>query len=301
LPDEPILYVNGRYRPLSQACVSVLDQGFLLGDGVFDVVSAWKGVVFKLEQHLDRFFDSLQAARLHTPLTRADWAEAILETVRRNELRDASIRFIVTRGVPKGIVADPRDYDPTTIVWAAPYVFLADAEKRATGIRLMISHLRGFAADTLDPRYKSLDRLHFQLARLEAVEAGYDDVIWLDGHGYVSEGPASNVFMVKRGVLYTPGERILRGITRETFLEVAQRAAVPAREANLTAYDLFTADEVFTTSTAGGALPVREISGRPLRGEVPGPVTRRLDDLYWDLRERGEHGTPVDAAAAPVT
>ena len=291
--SEPILYVNGEYRPLSQAGVSVLDQGFLLGDGIFDVVSAWKGLVFKLDQHVDRFFQSLQATRIDSGLTKAEWKEAILETVRRNGLQDASIRFIATRGVPKAIIADPRDHDATTIVWAAPYIFLADDAGRRQGIRLMISSLRGFTPDTLDPRYKSLDRLHFQLARIEAVEAGYDDLIWLSRDGYVAEGPASNVFMVSGGTLYTPGRESLRGITRQTFLELAAELDVPVKEADLTPYDLFNADEVFTCSTAGGALPVREIAGRPLLGAVPGPVTRSLDEAYWRQREAGWHGTPV--------
>ena len=291
--SEPILYVNGEYRPLSQAGVSVLDQGFLLGDGVFDVVSAWKGVVFKLDQHVDRFFQSLQATRIDTRLTKAEWKQVILETVRRNGLQDASIRFIATRGVPRTMIADPRDHDATTIVWASPYVFLADSAGRQDGIRLMISSLRGFTPDTLDPRYKSLDRLHFQLARIEAVEAGYDDLIWLSRDGYVAEGPASNVFMMSGGTLYTPGREILRGITRQTFLELAAELDVPVKEADLTPYDLFNADEVFTCSTAGGALPVREIAGRPLLGAVPGPVTRQLDEAYWRKREAGWHGTPL--------
>ena len=292
--SEPILYVNGEYRSLSQAGVSVLDQGFLLGDGIFDVVSAWKGLVFKLDQHVERFFQSLQATRIDSGLTKAQWKEAILETVRRNGLQDASIRFIATRGVAKAIIADPRDHDATTIVWAAPYIFLADDAGRRHGIRLMISSLRGFTPDTLDPRYKSLDRLHFQLARLEAVDAGYDDLIWLSRDGYVAEGPASNVFMVSGGTLYTPGREILRGITRQTFLELADAVGVPVKEADLTPYDLFNADEVFTTSTAGGAMPVREIAGRPLLGAVPGPVTKKLDEAYWSKREAGWHGTPID-------
>ena len=268
--NEPILYVNGEYRPLSQASVSVLDQ------------------------HVDRFFQSLQATRIQPALTKAEWKEAILETTRRNGLQDASIRFIATRGVPQGIIADPRVHEATTIVWAAPYIFLAGDEGRRNGIRLMISSLRGFSPDTLDPRYKSLDRLHFQLARLEAVDAGYDDLLWLTRDGYVAEGPASNLFMVSGGTLYTPGREILHGVTRQTFLELAAELGIPAKEADLTPYDLFNADEAFTCSTAGGALPVREIAGRTIgTGEGPGPLTRALDEAYWRKREAGWHGTPL--------
>lgn len=291
---EPILYVDGEYLPLAQARVSPLDQGFLLGDGIFDVVSSWRGVIFKLDRHLDRFFDSLRATRLETTLSREGWREVIIETVKRNHLEDASIRFIVTRGVPQGVVADPRDIVPTEIVWAAPYVFLADAHKRAQGVRMMISASRGFSPDTLDPRYKCLDRLASQLIRLEALEAGYDDALWLDAQGFVSEAAASNVFMVKGGAMFTPVSGILRGITRETFLELSANAGIACAERNITAFDLYAADEVFTTSTAGGALAVREIAGRSMPAPLPGPVTARLDTLYWDLRESGAYGTRIE-------
>ena len=196
--------------------------------------------------------------------------------------------------MPQGIIADPRVHEATTIVWAAPYIFLAGDEGRRNGIRLMISSLRGFSPDTLDPRYKSLDRLHFQLARLEAVDAGYDDLLWLTRDGYVAEGPASNLFMVSGGTLYRPGREILRGVTRQTFLELAAELGIPTREADLTPYDLFNADEAFTCSTAGGELPVREIAGRAIgTGEGPGPLTRALDEAYWRKREAGWHGTPL--------
>ncbi len=287
-PAEPILYVSGEFLPLSAARVSPLDQGFLLGDGIFDVVSAWKGKIFKLEEHLDRFFDSIRAARLETQLSKDAWASVILDTVRRNSLRDASIRFILTRGVPEGVVADPREITPTEIVWVAPYVFLADEAKRAKGIRLMISATRGFTPDTLDPRFKCLDRLHSQLIRLEALEAGYDDALWLDNQGYVAEAAASNVFLVKKGTLYTPQTGILRGITRATVIECAARAGIPCCEGPVTSFDLYSADEVFTCSTAGGALPVREVAGRAIPGPVPGPICQTIDQVYWEMRNGGE-------------
>ncbi len=292
VPDEAIVYVDGEYLPLSQARVSPIDQGFLLGDGIFDVVSAWQGRLFKLEQHLDRFFDSMRAARLETRLSREQWREVIIETTRRNELESATVRFILTRGVPEGVVADPRQITPTEIVWAAPYIFLADEQQRREGIRVMISATRGFTPDSLDPRFKCLDRLASQLIRLEALEAGYHDAIWLDPQGYVAEAAAANVFMVKNGTLYTPRGGILRGITRQTFCELAEREGVPLIEAQISAFDLYAADEVFMTSTAGGALAVREISGRPV--PAPGPVTQRLDKAYWAMRDAGEYGTPLN-------
>ena len=288
---EPIIYIDGNFEPLSVARISPLDQGFLLGDGIFDVVSAWDSKIFLLDAHLDRFFDSMRAARLETRLSREQWVDAIVETTRRNQLSDASIRFILTRGVPDGVVADPRHIQPTEMIWAAPYIFLADEEKRSTGIRIMISSMRGFAPDTLDPRFKCLDRLNSQLIRLEALEAGYDDAVWLDGHGYVAEAAASNIFVVKNDEIFTPQTGILRGITRATVLELAERGGIPHRESQLTAFDLYSADEVFTCSTAGGPLPVREVSGRAIA--ATGPITERISELYWQMRAEGEYSTPI--------
>ena len=288
---EPIIYIDGNFEPLSVARISPLDQGFLLGDGIFDVVSAWDSKIFMLDAHLDRFFDSMRAARLETRLSREQWVDAIVETTRRNKLSDASIRFILTRGVPDGVVADPRHIQPTEMVWAAPYIFLADEEKRSTGIRIMISSMRGFAPDTLDPRFKCLDRLNSQLIRLEALEAGYDDAVWLDGQGYVAEAAASNIFVVKNDEIFTPQTGILRGITRATVLELAERGGIPHRESQLTAFDLYSADEVFTCSTAGGPLPVREVSGRAIA--ATGPITERISELYWQMRAEGEYSTPI--------
>lgn len=288
---EPIIYIDGNFEPLSVARISPLDQGFLLGDGIFDVVSAWDSKIFMLDAHLDRFFDSMRAARLETRLSREQWVDAIIETTRRNKLSDASIRFILTRGVPDGVVADPRHIQPTEMIWAAPYIFLADEDKRSTGIRIMISSMRGFAPDTLDPRFKCLDRLNSQLIRLEALEAGYDDAVWLDGHGYVAEAAASNIFVVKNDEIFTPQTGILRGITRATVLELAERGGIPHRESQLTAFDLYSADEVFTCSTAGGPLPVREVSGRAIA--ATGPITERISELYWQMRAEGEYSTPI--------
>ena len=288
---EPIIYIDGNFEPLSVARISPLDQGFLLGDGIFDVVSAWDSKIFMLDAHLDRFFDSMRAARLETRLSREQWVDAIVETTRRNKLSDASVRFILTRGVPDGVVADPRHIQPTEMIWAAPYIFLADEEKRSTGIRIMISSMRGFAPDTLDPRFKCLDRLNSQLIRLEALEAGYDDAVWLDGHGYVAEAAASNIFVVKNDEIFTPQTGILRGITRATVIELAERGGIPHRESQLTAFDLYSADEVFTCSTAGGPLPVREVSGRAIA--ATGPITERISELYWQMRAEGEYSTPI--------
>jgi branched-chain amino acid aminotransferase len=293
MATTPIVYFNGEYRPEPEARLSPFDLGVQFGDGIYEVVSAWKGLIFKLDAHLDRLLDSLHAARIDAGLSRDEWRRVVAETVRRNGLRDAAVKIIVTRGLLPAGTGDPRRAQPTVLAFATPYTPIGTPEQRKNGIRLQIGHQRGMAPDTLDPRYKHISRLQYQLARIEALEAGYDDVVWLSAQGFVEEAPRSNVFMAKGGVLRTPSLGVLHGITRQTFCELAAELGVPTEVGAITPFDLFAADEVFTCSTSGAALPVREISGRAVRGAIPGPITEKLDRLYWQKREAGWHGMPI--------
>lgn len=293
MANAPEVYVNGRYLPAGEAHVSFFDWGFQFGDGVYEVISSWQGMMFRLDDHLDRLDASMHAARLDPGLDRAQWRDAVVEVTRRSGLRDAGTRIIVSRGAQPPGTSDLRACRPNVFIAASPYLFLGTEEQRVQGIRLMVAHQRGMPADTLDPRYKHISRLQYNLARIEAAEAGYDDVVWLSHDGSVQEAPRSNLFAVRAGVLQTPAAGILHGITRMTFCELAHELGIPVEVRPLTAFDLFVADEVFTCSTSGAALPVREVSGRSVRAAVPGPITRRLQDAYWRIRAEGRHGTPV--------
>jgi len=260
---------------------------------VYDVVSAWQGVLFRLDDHVERLVHSLHATRIQPKLSREDWRAAILETARRSGLRDATVKIVVTRGVPPPGSGDPRAAPPNVFMTAVPYIWLADEAQRRRGIRLQLAASRGMPNDTLDPRTKHISRLQYQLAKIEALDAGYDDLVWLSHAGWVQEAPKSNLFLVKGGTLYTPAEGVLQGITRLTFCELARELGLPLVVGNLAPFDLFVADEIFTCSTSGGALPVREVSGRPVMGPVPGPITARLDEAYWRIRREGRYGTPI--------
>lgn len=291
MTSEPILYCDGDYVPESRALFSPMDLGVQFGDGVYEVVSSWKGMVFHLDAHVERLMDTLHAARLETGIDRQGWRDIVCETARRNGLRDAAVKIIVTRGLLRPGNPDPRAATPSIRAIAMPYAHLGTPEQREKGIRLQIGHQRGMAPDTLDPRYKHIARLQYQLAKIEALDSGYDDVIWLSAQGLVQEAPRSNLFLAKGGVLRTPALGVLHGITRRTFFELAAELEVPVEAAELTPFDLFVADEVFTCSTSGAALGVREVAGRAIRGGAPGPLTKRLNELYWRKREAGWHGT----------
>ena len=288
-----VVYVNGEYVPKDQARVSVFDFGFLRGDGVFDTTSAWNGRIFKLAAHLDRLDLSLRAARIPCPLPLPELGNVIVETTRRCGLRNAYIQTVVTRGEPPMGVRDLTQCTPGLIVFAVPYVWILKPEQIEVGGCAMIASTRALPVQCLDPKIKSLSRLHLDLASLQGKAAGVDVTIMLDLDGHVTEGPGFNLFVVKGGTLYSPPEGILMGITRQTVFEIAAENGIAAREALLTAYDLYAADEVFLTSTAGGIMPLVEIDGRPIGDGKPGAVSQRIHGLYWALRESGRHGTPV--------
>jgi branched-chain amino acid aminotransferase len=291
--ESLVVYVNGEYVPREQARISIFDVGFLRGDAVFDTTSAWNGRIFRLAAHLERLELSLRAARIACPLSMEELGGVLIETTRRCRLQNAYIQTIVTRGEPPFGVRDLTRCRPGLIVFAVPYVFILNPDQIRAGGRALIASTRALPAQCLDPKIKSLSRLHFDLAMLQGKAAGMDVALMLDLDGHVTEGPGFNVFAVRGGELFSPPEGILMGITRQTVFELAAEHAIPAREAQLTVYDLYSADEVFATSTAGGIMPLVEIDGHPIGDGKPGPVSQRMHGLYWAMRESGRHGTPV--------
>jgi branched-chain amino acid aminotransferase len=291
--ESLVAYINGEYVPRDQARISVFDFGFLRGDAVFDTTSSWNGRIFKLSAHLDRLELSLRAARIPCPLPVEELGGVIIETARRCRLENAYIQTIVTRGEPPMGVRDLTRCRPGLIVFVVPYVWILTPDQIRAGGRAIIVSTRALPVQCLDPKIKSLSRQHFDLAVLQGKAAGADVAIMLDLDGHVTEGPGFNVFVVRDGALFSPPEGILMGITRQTVFELAGEHGIPAREAQLTAYDLHAADEVFLTSTAGGIMPLVEIDGRTIGGGKPGPVSERVHELYWALRESGRHGTPI--------
>ncbi len=291
--ESLVVYMNGEYVPEDQAKISIFDYGFLRGDTVYDTTSAWNGWIFKLNAHVDRLCDSLRAVQLEIPLSPRELKDAMVETTWRCGLRNAYIKCLVTRGRPREGVRDLRSCTPTIIIFVTPYVWILPPEQFETGARVNIASVRSIPPQSLDPRIKSVSRLHFDLASLETYAAGMDETIMLDLDGHVTEGPGFNVFMAKNDVLFTPPAGILRGITRDTVMELASEAGMDMQVTPLTAYDLLAADEVFLSSTAGGVMPVVEVEGRRIGDGKAGAATRQIHERYWQMRESGRHGTPV--------
>ncbi len=289
---EAVVFMNGDYVAASQAKVSIFDSGFLYGDGVFDTSSAWNGFIFKLDEHVERLLRSCHAVRMDVPYTAAELRQAHIETVARNNLTNAYIKCIVTRGIKDPPTLDPRGREAGVFIFAKPYIRLVE-EGDDGGINAKISSVRRIPMAALDPKIKTLDYLNLVMAKFDAIDAGADDAILCDTEGYVCEGPGYNIFIVSNGEVVTPADTVLMGITRETVIEIAREKGLDVAERRFSPFELYTADEAFFSTTAGGVIPIVSVDGRTVGSGERGPITRSISERYWDMLETGEHGTEV--------
>ncbi len=283
-----IVYINGQFVPGPEAKISVFDRGLLYSDAVFEGIREYSGRVFKLDEHLDRLYESAYVVCLRIPLSKAEMKEVILETLRRNRLQDAHIRPIVTRGVGAMGVDPSDDLSPTVIVFAHPWAPFLGEE----GITMKTVAVRRVPPQSIDSRVKHVGYLNSVLAKLEARAASADEALILDIYGFVAEGPGENFLIVKDGALISPTTvNILNGITRRTVLALAQQAGLKTEEKNLTLGDVYTADEAFACGTGAEIVSVIEVDGRPIGTGVPGPITGQLIAAFKELVQK--EGTPV--------
>ncbi len=292
-----IVYVNGSYVSEEEAKVSVFDHGFLYGDGVFEGIKAYNGRIFALDEHVDRFFESAQSIQLTLPLTRSEMKQAIIETVKRNKLKDAYIRPVASRG--KGALGlDPRGCKQATVV------IIVDAEIRhpedtggtslsQKGIKVITTTFRRNGPDVLSPRVKSTNYLNNILAKLQANAVGVQDAIFLNGQGFVCELTGDNLFIVKDSKMITPPLwfGILDGLTRRAILKIGRDMGLESTEEPLTLHDLYTCDECFCTATRVEVLPIVWVDGRQVGNGAPGPITAKITKNFLELANR--EGTPV--------
>ena len=287
-------YIDGRYCPRNELCIPVTDLGSVLCDMTYDALHVHDGCFFRLEDHLERFELSIERRGFTTfPHPRDEVRDVLTQCVRRAGLRDAMVTMVATRGEPVGFRKDLRACRNRFIAWSSPYYTLVPEEQLEAGMALIVSEVQRIAPESVDPRVKNFGRLDFCAALMEAYDRGCDHAVLLDAQGYVTEGRGWNIFTYRNGVLVTPQSGILEGITRRTVLELAERGNVQARLGQITQADLKAAEEVFITTSAGGVIPVIRIDGVAVGDESPGPVTRRLRDLYRDLHRDPDYLTEV--------
>ena len=291
---EGAAFVDGRYVPVSEARVSVLDWGFSRSDVTYDVVHVWKGRFFRLEDHLDRFQRSCASLRLDPGLGRDALRDALMHCVRLSGLRDAYVDMICTRGRPAPGSRDPRTCKNRLLLYAVPFVWVLPPEVQERGAHLIVSGVPRIPSRSIDPRVKNFHWGDLTRGLFEAVDRGADTAVLVDPEGCVSEGPGFNVFCVRGGRVVSPGGTVLEGITRRSVRELCEELGVAFALGRVTPEALRDADEVFLSSTAGGVMPVVRVDGRVLGDGRPGPLSTRLKALYWRKHEEGWHATPVD-------
>ncbi|HEX5819321.1 MAG TPA: branched-chain-amino-acid transaminase [Gemmatimonadales bacterium] len=271
------IWLDGQWLDRETATVSVFDHGLLYGDGVFEGIRVYGGKIFKLEEHIDRLYDSAQALWLTVPMSKADMIAVTEEGVRRSGLQDAYIRHIVTRGVGD-LGLDPRKCVKPTVIIITDTIALWPAQVYETGLRVVTAGTPIPHRESLSPRVKSLNYLPHIMAKAEGIQAGADDVLMLDATGHVAEASGCNIFVVKGRTIRTPPAYagILKGVTRDVIIELAREAGFDVQETLLNRYDVYTADEVFFTGTAAEVVGIREVDGRRIGAGKPGPITHDI-------------------------
>jgi branched-chain amino acid aminotransferase len=295
-------YLNGRYVPMSEAKIPVGDWGFVHSDVTYDVVHVHGGQFFRLEDHLNRFHHSLAGYRLKPPATRDEMREILARCVALSGLREAFVAMISTRGVPRVYGSRrPADCDNTFIAYACPWIDVIPKSIQETGAHLWVSSIPRTSPLSQDPTFKNYSWRDFIRSLLEAHDNGYETAVLLDQEGYVTEGSGFNVFAVKGDVVMTPDRGALEGVTRLSVLDLCEELGLEGRIQPMKLEDLMEADEVFTSTTAGGVMPCSRVGNTAIGNNImandrPGPISRKIKALYWQKHAEGWHGTPVNYA-----
>jgi branched-chain amino acid aminotransferase len=281
---SPIVWLDGKWCDRTTATISVYDHGLLYGDGVFEGIRVYGGKIFRLQEHLERLYDSAKALWLTIPYSRDELAEITEEAVRRSGILEAYVRHIVTRGVGD-LGLDPRKCSKPTSMIIVDTIRLWPEQIYEAGLTVVTAGTPIPQRESLSPRVKSLNYLPHILAKIEGIQAGADEVIMLDSAGSVAEGSGQNIFVVKQNTVRTPPPfaGLLKGVTRDAMMELARQAGYRVEESMLNRYDIYTADEAFFTGTATEIVAIRQLDGRIIGSGKAGPVTRDLRARFQAL------------------
>lgn len=282
--SEQLIFINGEFKTKEEATVSVFDHGFLYGDGVFEGIRVYEGNIFRSSEHLDRLYDSARTICLRIPFEKDELEQHMIETIRKNNLINAYIRLVVSRG-EGGLGLDPDRCPHPNVIIIADQVSLYPKELYENGLPIITASTRRNLPTAIDPKIKSLNYLNNILAKIEAKQAGMVEALMLNAEGYVAEATGDNIFLVKNGILITPPTYIgaLNGITRQAIIDLANKLKIEVKEVPFTLHDVYTADEVILTGTAAEVIPVVEVDGRQIGDGKPGPVMKKLLKEFQEL------------------
>ncbi len=287
-------YINETFVPISEAKISILDWGFLHSDATYDVIHVWNGKFFRLEDHLDRYFASMEKLKLSISYSRVEIRSILSNCVKMSGLKDAYVELICTRGQPEPGSRDPRSCSNQFIAFAIPFVWVT---KPQTSLNLFISQRQRIPRESIDPAIKNYHWLDLVMGQFEAYKQGCETVALVDKNGNITEGPGFNIFVVKDKRITTAATGVLLGITRKTTIELARENGCELLETDVSPASAHNADEVFATSTAGGIMPITSIDNQTIGSGDIGPITEMLQRGYWLLHDDQRYATKIEYSA----
>ena len=292
---EGCAFIEGQYFPIAEARIPIVDAGFSRSDLTYDVVAVWKGKFFRLDDHLNRFHKGWQRLQLKPGFSLEEIKSILFECVRLSGLRDAYVEMIASRGIDAGRTRDPRRFSNRFYAYAIPYVWIVKPEMQVHGIHLVVAEKTiRIPANSIDPTVKNFHWGDLVRGIYEAYDRGGFTAVLPDADGNITEGPGFNIFAYYENRLLTPESGVLKGITRQTVLDLAEEQGIPTRQTMFKAHVLENSAEVFITSTAGGVMPVTTVNGRSIGDGKPGRVTALIQRRYWEAHAEDRWTTPVE-------
>lgn len=286
-------WIDGEFVNLAEAKISILDWGFLRSDATYDVVHVWKGRFFRLDKHIDRFFESTKKLRMPCQMDRDQLKKILAGCVEKAKLENAYVEMIQTRGMSPNFVRDPRKATPRIIAFAAPFGWILKQDDFEKGLNVLLTDIKRIPPSSVDPTIKNYLWMDLVTGMLNAYEKGNDTAILVDENNNITEGPGFNLFCVNDFGIFTPDHGVLEGITRQSVFDLAKELNLNIKKKPISVKELNSADELFATSTAGGIMPITKVSGKDVGNGSVGNLTRKLHKLYWEKHTDDSWSTSV--------
>jgi branched-chain amino acid aminotransferase len=286
-------WIDSKYVELAEAKIPILDWGFLRSDATYDVVHVWKGRFFRLDKHIDRFFESAKKLRMPCQISRDELKKILANCVSKGKLESAYVEMIQTRGMSPKFVRDPRLATPRIMAFAVPFGWILKQEDFEKGLNVLLTDIKRIPPSSVDPTIKNYHWMDLVTGMLDAYEKGNDTAVLVDENNNITEGPGFNLFCINDSGIFTPDHGVLEGITRQSVFDLAKELHLPITKKSISVEELYNAEELFATSTAGGIMPITKVSGKEIGKGGVGNLTRQLHKLYWQKHSDDSWSTSI--------
>jgi len=286
-------WIDSKYVELADAKIPILDWGFLRSDATYDVVHVWKGRFFRLDKHIDRFFESAKKLRMPCQINRDELKKILANCVIKGKLESAYVEMIQTRGMSPKFVRDPRLATPRVMAFAVPFGWILKQEDFEKGLNVLLTDIKRIPPSSVDPTIKNYHWMDLVTGMLDAYEKGNDTAVLVDENNNITEGPGFNLFCINESGIFTPDHGVLEGITRQSVFDLAKELHLPIMKKSISVEELYNAEELFATSTAGGIMPITKVSGKEIGKGRVGNLTRQLHKLYWQKHSDDSWSTSI--------